>query len=184
MAGPASGRFVLRLDPGLHAALRSAAEAAGMSLNEYCARKLSAPGSMVTSAGADVVSRAASLLAGDLVGVLVFGSWARGEAVAGSDVDVLVVVSDSVVLDRGLYHDWDAAPLTWGSHRVEAHFVHLPARGARLSAFWAEAAVDGLVLYDRGLELSGRLVEVRDRIASGEMVRRRVHGQRYWVEAA
>jgi predicted nucleotidyltransferase len=183
MGDKASGRFVLRIDPGLHAALRSAAEAAGMSLNEYCARKLTSEG-VVWSPAVEVVARAASLLGARVRGVLVFGSWARGEAVARSDVDVLVVVDASVALTRRLYHEWDEAPLEWEGHRVEAHFVHLPEPGARLSALWAEAAVDGLILYDRGLDVSRRLVELRDRIASGEMVRRRVHGQRYWVEAA
>jgi hypothetical protein len=55
---------------------------------------------------------------------------------------------------------------------------------ARLSGLWAEAAVDGVVLYDRDLSVSRRLVEVRNRIVAGEIVRRRVHGQPYWVEAA
>jgi predicted HicB family RNase H-like nuclease len=35
-----SGRFLLRIDPGLHAALRHAASASGQSLKEYCGRKL------------------------------------------------------------------------------------------------------------------------------------------------
>lgn len=87
-------------------------------------------------------------------------------------------------LSRGLYREWDASPLTWESRRLEAHFVHLPEAGGRLTSLWAEAAVDGVVLYDRGLEVSRRLVELRDRIASGEMIRHRVHGQPYWVDAA
>ena len=43
-----SGRFVLRIDPGLHGALRKAARAAGVSLNEYCARKLATRSSSFT----------------------------------------------------------------------------------------------------------------------------------------
>ena len=31
-----SGRFLLRIEPGLHALLRDEAERRGMSLNEYC----------------------------------------------------------------------------------------------------------------------------------------------------
>jgi len=184
VSGTASGRFVLRIDPGLHAALRAGAEAAGLSLNEHCARKLAAPGWNVGARGGDVVERSAALFGGELVGVLVFGSWARGELTERSDVDVLVIVGKGIRLSRGLYREWDALPLEWDTRRVEAHFVHLPERGARLTALWAEAAVDGVVLYDRGLEVSRRLVELRDRIASGELIRRRVHGQPYWVEAA
>lgn len=36
----ASGKFVLRLDPRLHAALRDDAQAAGVSLNDWCGRTL------------------------------------------------------------------------------------------------------------------------------------------------
>jgi len=60
---PASGRFVLRIDPGLHAALRAAARESGVSLNDYCARKLALPvGSLAATdpAGA-AVARAAGL---------------------------------------------------------------------------------------------------------------------------
>lgn len=184
MTTQASGRFVLRIDPGLHAALRAAAEAAGVSLNEYCARRLAAPCSNMGGPAVEVVERAASLFGADLVGVLVFGSWSRGEVTEESDVDVLVVVGGEVRLSRALYHEWDASPLSWEGRRVEAHFASLPDQGARLTALWSEAAVDGVVLYDRALALSRRLAELRDRIASGEMVRRRVHGQPYWVEAA
>ena len=56
----ASGRFVLRIEPGLHEALRNAARASGLSLNDYCARRLAAPtnGSEVGGA-AHAVRRAA-----------------------------------------------------------------------------------------------------------------------------
>jgi hypothetical protein len=40
---PASGRFVLRIDAGLHGALREAALRATVSLNELVARKLALP---------------------------------------------------------------------------------------------------------------------------------------------
>jgi hypothetical protein len=67
---------------------------------------------------------------------------------------------------------------------VEVHIVNMPAPGARVSGMWAEAAIDGIVLFDRDLTLSRRLVETRSRILAGEIVRRRVHGQPYWVGAA
>jgi len=44
-SGTLFGRFLLRISPGLHAALREAATAQGLSLNDYCARKLAAPAS-------------------------------------------------------------------------------------------------------------------------------------------
>lgn len=180
-----SGRFVLRIDPALHAALKVAAEAAGTSLNEHCARKLAAPGANLGSPAATaVVERAATLLGGGLVGVVVFGSWARDEVTEGSDVDLLVVVEDGLILTRDLYRRWDESPVRWEDRRVEPHFVHLPAETDRVAGLWAEVAVDGIVLFERGLAVSRRLVALRRDIVDGRIVRRTVHGQPYWVEAA
>lgn len=178
-----SGRFVLRIDPQLHARLRDAARQGGVSLNEHCAEKLALPDGPKGPA-ADVVKRAVSLFGGELVGLLAFGSWARDELADGSDVDVLVILEAAVAITRDLYRAWDSEPMRWDSHEIEAHFLHLPKRGARISGVWAEAAVDGVVLFDRDLSLARRLVEIRRRIVDGEIVRRRVHGQPYWVEAA
>lgn len=182
----ASGRFLLRIDPGLHAALRQAAAAVGVSLNEYCARKLAAPvGDLGAYAGAAAaVARAAELFSDALVGVVVFGSWARGEAVEASDVDLLVVVDERIALTRGLYRVWDEEPLSWDGHAVEPHFVHLPAADETVAGLWAEVALDGVVLFARGFDLAARLAQVRREIVAGRIVRRVVHGHAYWAEAA
>lgn len=182
----ASGRFLLRIDPGLHAALREAAASAGVSLNEYCARKLASPvGNLASYAGAAAaVARAAELFAEALVGVVVFGSWARGEAAEASDVDLLVVVDERIALTRDLYRTWDEEPLSWDGHAVEPHFVHLPAADETVAGLWAEVALDGVVLFARGYELARCLAQVRREIVAGRIVRRVVHGHAYWAEAA
>jgi len=184
--GDLSGRFVLRIDPGLHAALRGSAAAMGVSLNEYCARKLAAPVGDLTPGGpgGDAVRHAASILGESLAGVVAFGSWVRGEMHEDSDIDLLMVVDDGVRLRRELYHRWDEAPVHWQGHRVEPHFVHLPAPDRTVVGLWAELAVDGIVLYTRDLRLPTALGRVRRDIADGRIVRRTVHGQPYWVEAA
>ena len=182
--GRASGRFLLRLDPALHGALREAAARAGLSLNEYCARKLSAPGPEPGSPAGPALERASVVLAGDLIGVVAFGSWARGEARTGSDVDLLMVVGSTRRIVRELYRRWDGRPVEWAGRAVEPHFAHLPAAGSRPSGLWAEVAIDGVVLYDPGLTISRRLVELRRDILAGRVVRRRVQGQAYWVELA
>lgn len=182
----ASGRFVLRIDPALHAALREAAERAGLSLNALCARRIASPPSPLVElpAATATVERAMELFGERLVGIVVYGSWARGEAVPASDVDVLVVVEDAVRLTRDLYRRWDEAPAVWDGHPVEPHVVHLPAGRKPPSGLWAEAAVDGLVLLDRGLQVSRWLAKVRREIFGGGIVRRRAHGQAYWAEAS
>lgn len=179
----ASGRFVLRMEPGLHAALRAAAKLAGLSLNDYCVRKLAAPGYAGQEPAGRVIARAAGLFGDGLVGIVAFGSWARGEATRDSDVDVLVVLGREVRLSRALYREWDASGLEWSSRRVDAHFVHLPAEPDGVTNLWAEVAVDGVVLFDRGFTLSRKLAAIRARIASGEIVRRRSNGQPYWAAA-
>lgn len=178
-----SGRFVLRIDASLHAALRQAATSAGLSLNEYCVRKLTVPGNVDGPASA-VIERAASAAGASLVAVVVFGSWARGRLAASSDVDLLIVVDRDVTIARRLYRDWDRAPLDWEGHPAEPHFVHLPEPGTSPGSLWAEVAVDGIVLFERDFVVSRALAEIRQRIASGRLVRRTIHGQAYWVEAA
>ncbi len=177
-----SGRFLLRISPQLHALLRRAAREAGTSLNDYCARKLAAPAGSFAALepAAQAVLRATELFGDSLLGVAAFGSWARQELADGSDVDLLIVLDERVGLTRRLYRDWDQSPLSWSGRRVEPHFVHLPADGARVAGLWAEVAVDGVVLLERELALSTRLARLRRDIAAGRIVRRMAHGHPYW----
>lgn len=181
-----SGRFLLRIEPRLHASLQASARAAGLSLNEYCRRSLASPGSSPGAGrpASDVVERAASLFAGALVGVLLYGSHARGEAETTSDVDVLIVVDRSVNITRGLYRRWDESPVSFEGRPVDPHFAHLPEATERASGLWAELALDGIVIFERGLELSRALVRIRREVAAHGLLRRVVHGQPYWTTRA
>jgi hypothetical protein len=178
-----SGRFLLRVGPEVHARLRDAAGEAGLSLNAYCARRLASPAIGLTNRGGPTtaVARAAILFGADLIGVAAFGSWARGEDVAASDVDLLVVLEDGVRLRRSLLRSWDESPVEWEGKRVEPQFVHLPPPGETVAGIWAEVALDAIILLDPTLRLSARLVHVRRDIAGGRVVRRTAHGQPYWV---
>ncbi len=180
-----SGRFVLRVDPRLHDALRRLARERGLSLNAYCVRRLSAClTAKVADDGECTVRRAEQLFGDDLIGLVVFGSWARGEAGDRSDVDVLVVLEPTVQLTRELYRRWDEEPVLWSDRSVEPHFVHLPGPEAVVRGVWSEVALDGIVILERGLRLSRWLIRVRGLILSGRMARRTVHGQPFWVEAS
>lgn len=182
---------MLRIEPTLHATLREAASRSGLSLNEYCARKLADGGLGVSGPGWKAVDRAAAVLREDLLGVVVFGSWARGEATESSDIDVLVVVAPDRDISRALYRHWDEERILWADpgsdladgRRVEPHFVHLPPTGEIPSGTWAEVALDGIVLFDPVLVVSRRLVALRASILDGDLARHEVHGQPYWVEA-
>jgi predicted nucleotidyltransferase len=184
-APSAPARVLLRLPPPLHGALQRAAAATGLSFNEYVVRRLSAPaGSLALSDEmAAALAHADALVGARLVGLLVYGSWTRGEAAARSDVDLLVIVEPEVRLTRQLYRRWDESPLRWQGRLVDPHFVHLPAADERPSGTWGEAAVDGVVLFERDFRLSAWLIRVRREIAAGRLVRRTVHGQPYWTAA-
>ena len=158
-----------------------AAGQAGLTLNEYCARKLAGGGVGLGDPGWQAVERAAAVVGDSLAGVAVYGSWARGETTETSDVDVLVVVDSSTPITRGLYRRWDEEPVHWEGRRVEPHFVHPPLPGQTPTGTWAEVALDGIVLFDRDLGLSRRLVQLRKSILDGTMERREIHGQPYWV---
>ncbi|MGH7894775.1 MAG: toxin-antitoxin system HicB family antitoxin [Candidatus Binatia bacterium] len=181
-----SGRFVLRIPPTLHASLREAAQQAGLSLNDFCTRKLAVPlGDPTALSGASaVVERAMAVFGDGLIGMVAYGSWARGEAAAGSDLDVLVVVEASIGITRDLYRRWDEQPVTWNGRAVEPHLVHLPAPDATPSGLWAEVATDGVVLFERTLRISRHLARVRRAIFDGRIVRRIVHGQPYWADGS
>lgn len=177
----ASGTFVLRIDPRLHALLRDDAAAAGTSLNDWCGRVLAAAGATGLEPASNVVPAIRSRLGGDVLGIVVYGSFARGELAAGSDVDLLVVLAGRRAITRALYRQVDDLAPAWDGREVDLHFVHLPGAGGSISGSWAEAAVAGIVLYDRDLTVSRRLIDIRSRIAAGELVRRMAQGQPYWV---
>jgi predicted nucleotidyltransferase len=180
-----SGRFVLRLPAALHASLQGAARAAGVSLNEYCVRRLAAPGAglALLPDAAALVRRAAEVAGDALIGVVLHGSWARGEAARTSDVDVLIVIERRLALSRALYRTWDEAVPSWEGRRVDPHFAHPPDDGPT-GGLWGEVATDGIVLVERDLEISAILVRTRRDIAAGRLVRRIVHGQPYWTAVA
>lgn len=184
MARTASGRFVLRTGAALHAALRAAARRAGVSLNEYCLARLSAPDAAVRDAEVSTLAEWAEQTFGPaLAGLVLYGSWARGTATAESDVDLLVILDSSLPLRRDLYRRCDEADLVWDGHPVEPQVVHLPPAGDIRGGLWPEIALDGIVLFERDFQLSRRLVAIRRAIADGRLVRRTAHGQPYWTSS-
>lgn len=181
-----SGRFLLRLSPGLHALLRQAAADAHLSLNDYCNLKLSAPVGSLTGDQelARAVIHAATALEADLIAVVAFGSWCRGEQTPDSDLDLLIVIEETVPINRTLYRRWDELNSKSRVRALDPHFVHPPWARVGITGVWAEVALEGIVLFERGLELSRYLVEVRREILRGQLVQKWVHGQRYWLEVA
>ncbi len=181
-----TARVLLRLPANLHRTLVKAAAELDLSFNEFCVRRLQSPSDApgLSEVRSLVVSRARASFDDRLLGVIVLGSWARGEAAATSDIDVLIVLDTRTALTRDLYRAWDREPLTFEGRAIDAHFAHPSAAGTAPTAVWCEAAVDGVVWYDRTGAIAIRLGEVRRAIAEGRVIRAFAHGQPYWKGAA
>jgi len=178
-------RVLLRMPVELHASLAKKAAAAGLSFNEFCVRRLASSSLEDWNPARTLVVRRAQAVFGDrLVGVIAIGSWSRGEAASDSDIDVLMVIDQSVPLTRELYRVWDEAPVELDGREVDPHFLHLPPAGEPAGPAWCEAAVDGRLWFDRDGDVSARLIATRRAIADGRLVRAFAHGQPYWKGAA
>lgn len=177
----ASGRFVLRLPSALHETLRAEASEAGISLNELCVRKLAGVSPSYPGRVGELIARATEQFGKDLRGVVLYGSFARGEAATVSDIDIMIVLDPRVPLNLTLYHGWDSEEWQLDEHAIDIHFSHLPSTRELPSGLWAEIALDGKVLHESDLAVTRLLASVRRRIAAGELVRRTTHGQPYWV---
>jgi len=184
-----SGKFVVRLPPETHARLRREAHDRGISLNELCTRLLEGCGSnkaRPTPSDRDsivapaLVERLRQHWKRDLVGVFVFGSQARGEATATSDIDLLLVFNAGFRLSRALYSEFDE--LVNGAGVVSPHFVNLPAHPLEAGGLWYEVAIEGTPIWERELLVSRFLATVRAAMARGEVQRAVSHGHPYWIK--
>ncbi len=187
-----SGRFILRVPPELHRRLRDRAAANDVSLNSLCVRLLDEGLAGAKSATAraapgldpglhEAIAREWS---GELVGIALFGSAARGDATEASDVDLLVVLEGTAHIERSLYDRWERVLRSRGRRaddRVSPHFVALPSSAEAAGGVWLEVAREGIVLDDRDFRLARFLIALRDLVASGAVSRKQVHGHPYWV---
>lgn len=183
--GEHSGRFVLRIPPDLHARARKKARDGDVSLNEYCRTAIEyytdgRSGRTISgNAGSRWVDEARRVIGDDLDSVVLFGSRARGNERVNSDIDLLVVVRESLELSRELYHRWDRIA---SDRLVNPHFVHLPKDISTAGSLWFEIALDGIVLHDNNQKTNAFLRALRLAIANGRLQRRYTHGHPYWVK--
>ena len=180
-----SGKFVLRILPALHAKIRSEASERGISLNEWCGRALEHyldyrhQGPVLRDPENEWVRHASAVVGDDLIGLVLFGSSARGEATANSDIDLLVVTAPTIPLRRRLYAAWDSnsSDLT-----VNPHFVHVPDNVLSAGSLWYEVAIDGIILLEQRRQITDFLRKIRTAIADRTIERKDAYGHAYWIK--
>ena len=130
-------------------------------------------------------------LGSELVAVVLFGSVARGEATAGSDIDLLVVCE---TLPAGRFARLDR--LARVDREFEDELRRLRARGVdtrvvpllktrqeaeRVVPLYLDMVEDAKLLVDRDGFFAGVLAGLRERLAALGAERRRRGAVRYWI---
>lgn len=186
--------LIIRVPSSLHVSLKRAALREGISLNRFCtsllekvdARGESAETTTRTNLRLAVPDSLESLIGeireaftATLIGIVLFGSQARGEATEQSDIDLAVVLKQEASLDRDIYDKWRREVPS--GDLAEPLFLQLPAAADEIRGIWLELSLDGIVLLDTGFTLSGYLSRIRRMIAEGGVSRRTTYGTPYWI---
>lgn len=167
-----SGRFVLRIPPPLHQQLSQQARARGLSLNALCTQLLES--SLPTPP--PEVARVRSLFDSQgLLGVVLFGSQARGTAHENSDTDLFLIFEPGTRIDRALYRQWQ-------DDAVSIHASALLSADEAPTSLWLEVAWEGRLLWARDARMTQCLARLRALIATGHYTRKSAHGQGYWIQ--
>lgn len=187
MAVTHSGKFVLRLTPPLHEKLAARSRGEGISLNQFCTRILeqgihrSSPISAKNGPWNKALAILEKKFGDSLLGVVLFGSEARGEARDTSDIDLLIVLSPEASLTRVLYHWWDDQLAEHLDKRVSPHFTRLPQDTEEAGGLWMEVALASTLLWEKERSVSSFLALLRQEMAAGHLRRRLTGGVPYWV---
>jgi len=172
-------RLLLRLPSALHKRVKARASETGHSLNSVIVQAVEngLSSGQLEALIPSIIKHATSQFGDAFLGLLLYGSRARGDAYDSSDTDLLLVVDESVRIARELYRSWD----TILQDRISLNIATLPATAQDAGSLWFECALDAKIIFDPTGALRRRLDNIKDMIVSGAFVRRTTHGQGYWI---
>lgn len=189
-------RILVRIPEELHQKLKEIAAESRRSLNSVCTLALEAaaaeesgpsqPGAQGASRRTTGISVAIEPIVEEfqeeLEGIVLFGSEARGDATAGSDTDLLLVMKPDFALDRDVYKRWDRFAAGAGlPERLSPHFCRMPESWEDAGGLWFETALEGIVLWERDFVVSRSLSRLRTFMLEHNLQRKFSYGIPYWV---
>ena len=120
------------------------------------------------------------LLGAEFLGLVLFGSWARGEAREDSDVDVLVVLRSLRGVEvRALVYKVVAERVRRAVTLVDARADELFKEGLELTPLLLNALVDGIVVCDKTGKLSELAAKARRLVEEAGLTRYRTPDGKY-----
>ncbi len=183
---------MVRLGSSLHGRLAREAQKRGLSLNRLCECFLEKGLEKQTATeeppwkkeSLRILRRIQQQFAGNLIGLVAFGSQIRGEATSASDLDLLVVVSKEIEIERSLYQGWENNAPSRLPFEVNPHFVRLPSSASDAGGIWFEIALESEILWQQDQRVTDFLSQIQEAIQSNKVCRFWSNGHPYWVRNA
>jgi len=131
--------------------------------------------------GLNLLAASNHRLGSAIVGMVLYGSTARGEASETSDIDVLILIESTFPIRREIYTALDS--IRGIDPRISLSLAHLPKEEERPGSLWLEISRDGIILSDRNGQIAKAIDRIHKLITTEKIMRHETHGQGYWVHA-